>query len=51
VDVAEVFARAKAGRLVPQKTTDFHPKFLTGMVMNLLGDDSERLAALPRRRA
>ena len=50
VDVAEVFARANAGRLVPQKTTDFHPKFLTGMVMNLLGDDAARVAALPGRR-
>lgn len=51
VDVAEVFARANAGRLVPQKTTDFHPKFLTGMVMNLLGDDARRIAAIPGRRS
>lgn len=51
VGVSEVFARANAGRLVPQKTTDFHPKFLTGMVMNLLGDDAERVAAIPGRRS
>jgi uncharacterized protein (DUF1015 family) len=50
VSVAEVFGRANAGRLVPQKTTDFHPKFLTGMVMNLLGDDAARIAAIPGRR-
>ncbi len=47
VEVGDVFARATAGRLVPQKTTDFHPKFLTGMVMNLLGSDADRLAAAP----
>jgi uncharacterized protein (DUF1015 family) len=32
LDVEDVRAAAEAGRRLPQKSTDFHPKFLSGMV-------------------
>src|SRR5262249_48206973 len=45
IDAQSVVTRAKAGGLLPQKTTDFYPKVLTRLGMNLLGDDAERIAA------
>jgi len=38
--VAQVRAVAEAGAVMPQKSTYFYPKLLTGMVFNLLSDDA-----------
>lgn len=37
--VEDVIAVAEAGAVMPQKSTDFYPKLLTGLVMNDIEDD------------
>ncbi|MFQ5441214.1 MAG: DUF1015 domain-containing protein [Thermodesulfobacteriota bacterium] len=39
--ISQVKAIAEAGFVMPQKSTYFHPKLLSGLVLNLLSEDSE----------
>jgi uncharacterized protein (DUF1015 family) len=36
---ADVLAVAESGAVMPQKSTDFYPKLLSGLVMNDIEDD------------